>query len=293
MKLRNLQSKFKVEAAEKEAEIQRLRNVELAGALENLKLAQVELVQSEKMAALGKLVAGVAHEVNTPVGVINASLDVLGRAVSRLSDAIESSDSLQELRESREFRTALELLSANSDTATTAGRRLAKIVRNLSSFVRLDGAEFELWDVNEGLRTTLELLSPQWGERVRVVENLGELPRIESYPGELNQAFMTLLMNAGEAIENDGTITVATRATNGEVRITTSDTGRGIPAERLESIFEIDFAQKGSQMRMRAGLANVRNVVSKHQGEIHVKSEPGKGTTFEIVLPVRHDSRPA
>ncbi len=148
-------------------------------------------------------------------------------------------------------------------------------------------------DVNEGLRTTLELLSPQWGERVRVVENLGELPRIESYPGELNQAFMTLLMNAGEAIENDGTITVATRATNGEVRITTSDTGRGIPAERLESIFEIDFAQKGSQMRMRAGLANVRNVVSKHQGEIHVKSEPGKGTTFEIVLPVRHDSRPA
>jgi signal transduction histidine kinase len=230
------------------------------------------------MAALGKLVAGIAHEINTPAGVIASTTDVVDRGLRRLADG---------LAHDQTARTTIANLRESGAAAAAAGRRLSKIVDSLKSFTRLDQADFQLADVREGIESTLSLLEPQWGERIRVVRELGEVPPIESYPTELNQALMTLLVNAGEAIEGEGTITVATAREDERVRITTSDTGRGIPEERLKTLFDVGFAEKGARIRLRVGLANVQATVSKLHGEIHVDSKLNEGTTFEIKLPIR------
>ena len=259
----------------------RLKNLQIkfeAETLEQLKQAQARLIQSEKMAALGKLVAGVAHEINTPAGVIISSTDVLDRGLRRLAADLEDDAAAQ---------TMIEHLQESRATASDAGRRLAKIVESLKSFTGLDQADFQLADVRDGIESTLSLLEPQWGDRILVVRELADVPAIESYPTELNQALMTLLANAGESIEDEGTITVKTAHENDHVRITASDTGRGIPADRLETLFDIGFAEKGSRIRLRVGLANVQAVISKHHGEIVAESTVNEGTVFEIRLPIR------
>ena len=212
----------------------RLKNLQIkfeAEALEQLKQARARLIQSEKMAALGKLVAGVAHEINTPAGVILSTTDVLERGLRRLATDLEKDAAAQ---------TMIENLQESRRAASDAGRRLSKIVESLKSFTRLEQADFQLADVREGIESTLSLLEPQWGERIRVVRELGDVPAIESYPTELNQALMTLLVNAGEAIEDEGTITVKTTRENGYVRITASDTGRSIPEDGLATLFDAE-----------------------------------------------------
>jgi signal transduction histidine kinase len=286
-RLKNLQISFEVEKAEKEAEIHRLRNIELADALQSLKAAQAQLIQSEKMAAVGRLVAGVAHEVNTPIGAIQSNTNVSQRAVEKIARALESSNSLEELRSNRDLQRTLDTLKANNETTETAGRRISELVNRLKNFARLDEAEFKLVDIHEGLESTLSLITPQLKGRIRVVKEFGVLPKIECYPNELNQVFMTLLLNASEAIEGEGTITVETSTHNGEVSVTTADTGKGIPPDELERIFDIGISQKGPQLRMHAGLANSYGIVRRHHGDIKVESELGKGTTFRIRLPLR------
>ena len=286
-RLKNLQIRFEVEKAEKEAEIHRLRNVELADALQKLKEAQTQLIQSEKMAALGHLVAGVAHEVNTPIGAINSSTQVTQQAVDKIMGSIEKSNSLEELRASRDVRRSLETLRENSHTTETASKRIADLVNRLKNFARLDEAEFKLADLHEGLESTLGLIAPQWKDRIEIVKDFGSLPKIECYPNQLNQVFMALLLNASEAIEGKGTITIATSVNNGSVSVTTSDTGKGIPPEALERVFDIGFTQKGLQVRMRASLASSYAIVQRHGGDIEVQSELGKGTTFKIKLPTK------
>ena len=268
-KLKNLQIKF-------EAEV-----------LEKLKSAQARLIQMEKMASLGKLVAGLAHEINTPVGVIGSSTDVAKRALARLDDELAAAESIETLTRSSRWHAALEALRQHRLEVEQAGERLGTIVQSLKNFTHLDEAEFQLTDVRQGIESTLALLSPQWGDRIKVIKKFADVPKIESFPIELNQAFMTLFLNAGEAIEGEGVITIATRAENGHVFVTTSDTGHGIPEDRLAKIFEVGFVEKGSRMRLHVGLANVQAVVQKHRGEIKVSSELEKGTTFEILLPVR------
>jgi signal transduction histidine kinase len=255
----------------------RIKNFQIrleSESLEQLKSAQAQLIQSEKMAALGKLVAGVAHEVNTPVGVIRSSLDIARRLIAKLEGIAEN-------------RELVKALSEQGDAIAAATERLSKIVDSLRRFTRLDESRFQLADVHEGIEATLALLTPQWGERIRIVKEFGALPKIQSYPTELNQAFMTLLLNAAEAIDGEGTITIRTSRDDGHVLISTSDTGRGIPTEQQEQIFDIGFVRHGSRVRLHVGLANVQAVVEKHRGCIDVSSEPGRGTTFEIRLPVR------
>lgn len=259
----------------------RLKNLQIrfeAEAHEQLKQAQAQLIQSEKMAALGKLVAGLAHELNSPVGVILSNADVMNRGLARITDRY-SEDGLSQ---------AIDALQQTQSASETAGRRIAKLVTSLRSFIRLDEAEFQLADVRDGIESTLSLLAPQWGERIEIVKQLDEIPKIEAYPTELNQALMTILANAGEAIDDEGTVTVATSHESGRVRIRASDTGRGISKERLERIFDVGFDKSGSRVRLHVGLANVQAVVAKHHGEIHVESEPGRGTMFDIRLPIRH-----
>ena len=259
----------------------RLKNLQIkleAESLEQLKQAQARLIQSEKMAALGKLVAGLAHEINTPVGVIISNTDVVNRGLSRIAARYD---------EDHELRKSLDAIQETQTVSEEAGRRLGTIVESLRSFTRLDEADFQLADVREGIESTLSLLEPQWGDRIRVVRQLEEVPHIEGYPTELNQALMTILVNAGEAIASEGTVTVSTSSVDQHVRIRASDTGRGMPQDQLSRLFDIGFSRSGTRVRLNVGLANVQAVINKHRGEIHVESEVGRGTTFDIRLPVR------
>jgi signal transduction histidine kinase len=275
-RLKNLEIRHGVEQAAKEAEIERLRNVELAEALESLKATQAQLVHSAKLASLGDLVAGLVHEIATPVGAIHASADVSQRTLRKM----ESDPALTPV-----LARSLEALSLNHRTILTAGDRLARLTRSLKSYARLDEAEFQRADLEEGIEAILDLLAPKLGERIEAVTEFGRVPKVLCYPSQLHQAFMTLLVNAVESIEGPGEVRVRTWIDNGDVAVTVADTGRGIPRSQLDRIFEIGFSEKHSRMRMHVGLANVRTVVEHHGGSISVASEEGKGTAFTIRLP--------
>jgi two-component system NtrC family sensor kinase len=285
-KLKNLQIRHEVETAEKEAELQRLRNVELAGALDELKRAQSHLVQSEKMAAVGRLVAGVVHELNNPVAALSCGMDVQARAAVKLRELVGESRG----NDDGSIDRIVAALSSGAEAASAACSRIARLARSLQCFSQLDQSEFQRIDIHEGIEATIELARAQWGQRVAWVVQLGELPAIECYPGALNQAVMTLLVNAAESIEDTGMVTVTTEALEGHIRLSVSDTGRGIPGDRLESLFEIGFSEKQERVRMTTGLASVRATVEKHQGQISVSSVPGDGTRFVVELPLRQSA---
>jgi signal transduction histidine kinase len=269
-RLRNQEIRHGVERAEKEAEIERLRNVELAQALERLKATQAQLVHSAKMASLGDLVAGLVHEIATPIGAIQASADVAQRVLRRAAN---------------DPAPVLQSLDLNHRTILTASERLARLVRSLKSYAQLDEAELQRADIRHGIEATLDLIAPKLGDRVETVREFGDLPTVECYPSELHQAFMTLLVNAVESIEGRGTLTVKTWADGGEVFVRIGDTGRGIPEDRLGKLFEVGFSEKGSRVRMHVGLSNVHTIVQRHGGAVTVESEVGKGTAFTIRLP--------
>jgi signal transduction histidine kinase len=220
------------------------------------------------------------------VGVIKGSMGVCTSALEIITHELENAHRIEDLRENESLARALDTLRSSIDVTSSSGQRIEKIVKNLKNFTRLDQAALQSTDIHEGIESTLALLTPQWGERVRVVRRFSDLPKIRCYSSALNQLFMTLLVNAREAIEGDGTITITTENGDGGVRISISDDGGGIDPERLERIFEIGFSRKGNRMRMHTGLANVYGIVKKHNGHIDVRSEPTRGTTFAITLPV-------
>ena len=276
-KLKNLQIRHEVETAEHEAELQRLKNVELAGALERLKQAQSQLVQSEKMAAVGNLVAGVVHELNSPAAALVSGMDVQVRAAARIRALAGKAED-----DAAALERALDALSTGAENATLACKRIAKMVRSLQSFSQLDQSEFQRADIHDGIESTISLVRARWGNDVEWVTKFGALPAIECYPGALNQALMILLVNAAESIEGSGTVTVATEVSKGRIQLRVSDTGCGIAVDKLQNLFEIGFNRSGARVRMTTGLANVRATVDKHHGSISVESAPGQGTSFVI-----------
>jgi signal transduction histidine kinase len=266
----------------------RLKNQQIqieSETLVQLKKAQAKLIQSERMATLGKLVAGLAHEINTPVGVIQASADVAERAIGKLQDEIAASPELMGL--GTRLERTVETLESHRSTVVRAGRRLRDIVDSLKRLTTLDRAELQLGDVHEGLDAILSFLEPRWNRAIAVVRDYGKLPAIQAYHADLNQAFLTLLVNAEEAIEGPGTITLVTSADEKRVRLVVRDTGRGIPEELLAGLFDVGFAQRGSKMRLHVGLAHVKATVDRHGGELEVSSAPGRGTAFTLALPLR------
>ena len=247
-KLRNLQISVEVERSQREAELQRMRNrdleernEELKKVLDQLQATQSQLVQSEKMAVLGDLVAAIAHEINTPLGAIRSAADVSIRGAERVVEAIASSETIEQLKSRHSVQATVSALRINGKTIASATERIGRLVKSLKSFAQLDQAEFAEIDVKQSIEDTLVLLEPKFGQRVEVIRNYGELPQIFGYPAELNQVFMNLLRNAGEAIAENGTITVTTYANNGCVFIKVADTGRGIPPEQLPKLFHPGF----------------------------------------------------
>lgn len=252
-----------------------------------LRDTQAQLVQSEKMASLGNLVAGVAHEINTPIGSIHANADVARRALEIVRTATrEGTFSISPEMEEKFERAVRILIEANAITRT-ATDRIVGIVRSLRNFARLDEAELKEVDLHEGIESTLTLVHHEYKDRIEIKRAYGELPLVRCYPNQINQVFMNILVNAIHAIAETGTITITTRAAGDGVTVSFADTGRGIDREDLARIFDPGFTTKGVGVGTGLGLSIVYRIVQRHHGDIKVESTPGAGTTFTLSLPVR------
>jgi len=259
------------------------KNAELERTLSQLQKAQSQLVMQEKMASLGNLVAGVAHEVNNPVGAVRSASDVIRRCVQKVEDILLSLPMDQERLQ--ELTRTLGLMKDNNAVALSGSERIATIVRSLRTFARLDEALFQEVDLHEGIDSTLTLLQHEIRDRIDIVRDYGNIPRVNCYPNELNQVFMNLLVNAIQAITGPGVITICTRTPENGVRISITDTGKGIEQENLSRLFDPGFTTKGVGVGTGLGLSISYQIVEKHRGAIHVESEPGQGSTFTVTLP--------
>ncbi len=262
------------------------KNLDLYAAMEELKSTQEQLVTSEKMAALGDLVAGIAHEINSPIGTVNSSIDVANRCIEKLETLLRRRQRFDEIRSDPNFLKTVNLLKENLQVTLSAGERIATLIRSLRNFARLDEAEYQKVDIHEGLESSLNLLGAEYLQNIEIVKDYGELPRIGCYPAQLNQVFFNLLKNAAQAINGPGQIRIRTLAAHDYIQVEISDSGRGIPPSRLEKLFDIGFSTAASRVKMTSGLSSAFSIVQRHNGEITVSSQPGKGSTFSIRLPV-------
>jgi len=262
------------------------KNDELQQTLRKLKETQQELVMQSKMASLGSLVAGVAHEVNNPIGAVNSAADVSTRCIDRLCQLLETRESLDELKNSHQFRQLLTFWRENNQIIATAGDRIAKIVRSLKNFARLDEAELQEANLHDGLESTLTLVHHEIKNRATVIKEYGEVPPVHCYPSQLNQVFINLFVNAAQAIENEGVIRIKTFSDGTYAYVKITDTGKGIPPENLAKIFDPGFTTKGVRVGTGLGLSTSYNIMQKHEGEIRVESQVGKGAEFTLKLPI-------
>jgi signal transduction histidine kinase len=244
-----------------------------------LQKTQEQLLQSEKMRSLGQLVAGVAHEINNPIGFVHANLQLLQEYMERWLRARERGEDAQTLQE------AIAKLLARSREGT---ERVKKIVQDLRTFSRMDSAEVSEADLHEEIERTLTLMEPRFKDGVNVVRDFDAgLPRVRCLAGQLNQVFMNLLMNSCDALEGRGTIRLRSRRTKGGVRLEFSDDGPGIPAEVQSRIFEPFFTTKPVGQGTGLGLSLSHGIIERHGGRMLVSSTPGEGATFIIELPLQ------
>jgi PAS domain S-box-containing protein len=260
----------------------------LEQANKELRNAQSQLVQSEKMASLGLLVAGIAHEINTPVGAIGSMHDTLIRAIEKLKQSMSCCeiDSAQ----SDQMATVLGIIDDANRVIKEGTSRVTTIVRRLRSFARLDEADLKEVDIHEGIEDTLTLIHHEIKNRIKVVKNFGELPRVTCFPGRLNQVFLNLLNNARQAIEGEGTITITTAVVDRMVEVSFTDSGKGIAPDNLARIFDPGFTTKGVGVGTGLGLSICYRIMEDHKGSITASSEVGKGTTLVVSLPLDRDN---
>jgi signal transduction histidine kinase len=244
---------------------------------EELRRTQAQLVQSEKMVSLGQLVAGVAHELNNPIGFVHANLQLIEGYTKKLLEVAPGGETTAE-----RTREALEKLFVRSREGT---QRVKQIVADLRAFSRIDQAEVQRVDLHEGIDRTLSLMEPRLKEGVAVERDYGDLPQVRCFAGQLNQVFMNLLMNACDALDGGGTLRIRTRPTSSGVRLEFSDDGPGIPPEIQNRLFEPFFTTKAVGKGTGLGLSLSHGIVERHGGSIRVESEPGRGATFVIDLP--------
>jgi two-component system, NtrC family, sensor kinase len=278
---------------------QQARIQELKDAYQQLEEAQNQLVQSEKMASIGQLAAGVAHEINNPIGYVNSNLGALEKYLKdlfELIDAYEAAtpaddtgwahiDALKQRIDLPYLREDLHALLIESKEGIT---RVKKIVQDLKDFSHMDVAEeWQLTDLHQGLESTLNIVANEIKYKASVVKEYGDLPLVECLPFQLNQVFMNLLVNAAQAIEGQGTITIRTTSTGQEAIVEIADTGKGISPDFIKRIFDPFFTTKPIGKGTGLGLSLSYGILQKHQGQIEVKSEPGVGTAFRLRLPLR------
>jgi signal transduction histidine kinase len=258
-------------------------------ALDRQRETQVHLAQIEKMACLGKLVAGVTHEVNTPLGAVKSANDTLCRVAERMKAMLD--EGRMELHQ-EELPSLLRVIEESSAVIDNGSERIVNIVKKLRSFARLDEAELKSADIHQGLDDTLALLRHELEDRIRVKRNYEEIPRVKCYPGRLNQVFLNILMNATHAIEGDGEITIATRQEGNEIHVVIADNGIGIPPGCMDRLFDPGFTTKGVGVGTGLGLAISYQIIEEHGGRIGVESTLGKGSAFRITIPIHPYHQP-
>ena len=261
---------------------------DLAQANKHLKETQTQLVQSEKMASLGLLVAGIAHEINTPIGAVNSMHDTLVRSTRKLKEILKSEFS-EQYRQSQNLQSILRIVDDANKVIESGTDRVTNIVRRLRSFARLDEAELKKTDIHEGLEDTLTIIHHEIKHKSVVIKDYGDIPPIPCYPGPLNQVFLNLLINASQAIEDKGEIRIATYSDGNNVKIEIQDNGTGISPEHLKRIFDPGFTTKGVGVGTGLGLSICYQIIQDHRGAIKAESEFGKGTKFTITLPTNLD----
>jgi len=236
-----------------------------------------------QFAAIGRLLAGIVHEINSPIGSIFSNNEVTLRSLEML-DGLLAENTPESIERARRIVASCQSLAAVDRIAC---ERIRSVIRGLKTISRVDGEPRKV-DLNEQLRDTLKLTQAEFRRRVAVETDFGELPEVECYPQMLNQVFLNLLVNAGQAIEGEGRITVRTRAEDGGVHITIADTGRGMTREQQGKAFDAGYTTKAVGEGTGMGLAISREIIEeKHGGSIAFESAPGVGTTFHIRIPLR------
>jgi len=278
------------------------RTQALEDANRHLRNMQAQMVQSEKLASLGRLVAGVSHEINNPLSVISNNLVVMSRdafavievykryeQLARENDPVRRAQMLGEIR--RTFDIAdIDYIAGNLDRifkrTLESAERIRRIVRNMRDFARLGEAQWKEAQINEALETTLTVLTHEIRHKhINVVKDYGDMPEIYCMPGSLNQAFFNIIINAIEAVPENGTIIVTTWTTERTVKIAISNNGPAIPREHLDKLFDPFFTTKPRAVGL--GLAITYGIIAEHEGRIQVETDPAAGTTFTIELPLR------
>lgn len=256
------------------------QNEELFHSRKRIEETQAQLVQSEKMASVGQLTAAITHEINTPLGAINSNVQLFSMFINLLCEKnmIASDEELSDI---------ISQMKEANDVNIMACERVIQIIKSLKTFTKLDQAEFQEADINESLKSVLILTSNLWKRKIVIHEEYGSIPFIRCYSGLLNQVFMNIIVNAIQSINNKGDIFIRTYSDIQNVYISIMDTGSGIKKEHLPRIFEAGFSTKGVGVGSGLGLSICSNIIDKHNGDIKVSSEEGKGSEFIISLPLQ------
>ena len=300
------------EARQRAEDLADRRSRELSSANEQLEERQEQLVRSEKLAALGQLAAGVAHELNNPIGYMRSNLDVMREYSTALVDYIrlyrrleeqvaaageggagaDTVDELRNLRRREDIDYLMRDLEALLGESREGADRVLHIVQALKNLGRADDDEMRPADLNAEVETALRVAWNELKYRAEVHRDLHPLPPVPCFPIQLNQVLTNLLVNAAQAMDDFGAVTVSSRAEGGYAVLQVADTGGGIPAEHLPRIFDAFYTTKKVGEGTGLGLSISKAIVEKHRGSIEVDSELGQGTTFTIRIPLEEAAAP-
>ena len=258
---------------------------------QELRQAQDRALQSEKLASLGRLVAGLAHELNSPLGALVSSSDLTVRSASILRDRMGQNDCNPDPEADPRLQRALAAIEQSAAGTAAATARLDELLSGLKRFSALDRADLQEVDLHELLDTTVTVMGEtQWTD-IEIVREYADLPRVLCTPGQLNQLFLALVRNAVEAMDEAGVLTLQTEVgRNDTVHVAVTDTGRGIPAKQLKLLFEPGIRHGNDRVRLGWGLVTATRIAEEHGGRIEAASEEGHGSTFTVTLPVRSPS---
>ncbi len=247
------------------------RTRDLSSALEDLRLQQAQLIQSEKMASLGQMVAGVAHEINTPLGYANSNVSIVRELVASMEENIDE-----------ESRGEFDMLLGDAQYGL---EQISELVMSLKNFSRVDRSQTELFDLNEGVETSLKICQNQIKD-LEIERDFAELPNISCAPSQLNQVFLNLINNASQAMDGKGKLRIATTREGDNAVVRVRDSGCGMDADTVAHIFEPFFTTKPVGEGTGLGLSIVFRIIEDHGGHISVESAPGEGTEFRVSLPI-------